>query len=105
MRARLEGLNELRLKEGKSVFRHGIGIHTGEVLAGNTGSDDRLSYALIGDTVNLASRIQGLTKEFRCDLLISEETQRKLRNTFPLERHEPHFIKGYSKPITLYSVC
>jgi adenylate cyclase len=104
MRVRLEGLNELRLKEGKSTFRHGIGIHTGEVLAGNTGSDDRLSYALIGDTVNLASRIQGLTKEFRCDLLISEETQKKLRHNFRLKKHPPQFIKGHSKPITLYSV-
>jgi len=104
MRARLEGLNKLRLKEGKTVFRHGVGIHTGEVLAGNTGSDDRLSYALIGDAVNLASRIQGLTKEFRCDLLISEETQKKLRNSFRLEKHPPQFIKGYSKPITVYSV-
>ena len=105
MRTRLERLNEARLKQGKSAFRHGIGIHTGTVLAGITGSNDRLSYALIGDTVNLASRIQGLTKEFRCDILISEETQEKLRNAFRLERHPSQFVKGYSRPLTLYSVC
>jgi adenylate cyclase len=105
MRTRLERLNELRLREGRSAFRHGIGIHTGEVLAGNIGSDDRLSYSLIGNTVNLASRIEELTKEFGCDLLISEDTEKKLKNSFPLEKHPPRFVKGYSKPITLYSVC
>jgi class 3 adenylate cyclase len=104
MRTSLEELNKLRERDGKSIFRHGVGIHTGEVLAGNVGSDDRLSYSLIGNTVNLASRIQGLTKEFQCDILISEETQKKLSNLFLLERHAPHFIKGYSKPITLHEV-
>ncbi|MGO9117184.1 MAG: adenylate/guanylate cyclase domain-containing protein [Desulfomonilaceae bacterium] len=102
MRSSLEALNKLRLREGKSELRHGIGIHTGEVLAGNIGSDDRLSYALIGDTVNLASRIQGLTKVLGCDLLISEATQRRLRNSFPLEKHPPRFVRGHSKPLTLY---
>jgi adenylate cyclase len=105
MRTRLEQLNERRLREAKSVFRHGIGIHTGEVLAGTIGSDDRLSYSLIGNTVNLTSRIQELTKEFGCDLLISEDTKKKLKNPFHLEKHPPRSVKGYSKPLILYSVC
>jgi adenylate cyclase len=105
MRAGLKDLNDRRLRDGKSAFRHGIGIHTGEVLAGNTGSADRLSYALIGNTVNLASRIQGLTKEFACDLLISEETAKRLTITIPLEKQEPRLVKGYSKPLTLYTVA
>jgi len=104
MRSSLEELNEQRLKQGKSAFRNGIGIHTGGVLAGNTGSDDRLSYALIGNTVNVASRIQGLTKEFGCDLLISEETQQRLRKSFRLDKKGAQLVKGYSKQITLYSV-
>lgn len=104
MRTSLEELNEQRRQHGKAPFKNGIGIHTGGVLAGNTGSDDRLSYALIGSTVNVASRIQGLTKEFGCDLLISEETRQRLKTSFPLEIQGTQLVKGYSRPITLYSI-
>lgn len=104
MRSSLEELNEQRSKQAKPPFKNGIGIHTGAVLAGNTGSDDRLSYALIGSTVNVASRIQGLTKEFGCDLLISEQTKQHLRTSVPLDSKGTQLVKGYSQPITLYSV-
>ena len=102
MRKGLEELNQRRRKEGKAIFRHGIGICTGEVLAGNTGSEDRLSYTLTGDTVNLASRIQGLTKTFHCDILVSEETVKMLERSFYLEKELPQSVKGYSRPITVY---
>ena len=57
MRARLDAVNDRLKKQGHAALRHGIGIHTGQVVAANIGSPDRLSYALVGDTVNLASRI------------------------------------------------
>jgi adenylate cyclase len=104
MRRGLEDLNRKRLAEGKPPFRHGIGIHTGMVLAGNTGSEDQLSYALIGETVNLASRIQQLTKRFHCDILVSEETMKTLNGSFQLQRESPLTVKGYSKPVTVYRV-
>lgn len=104
MRACLEQLNEIRAQEGLRKFRHGIGIHTGEVLAGNSGSQNRLSYTLIGDTVNLTSRLQELTKKFKCDILASEETVKNLTGSFDLEREEPQMVKGYSKPVTVYRV-
>ena len=104
MRKNLDGLNEIRRKEGKKPFKHGIGIHTGEVLAGNTGSHDRLSYALIGDTVNLGSRIQDLTKEFHCDILVSEETVKRLTHSFEMKKNPPHRVKGYSKLITVFQI-
>ena len=104
MRKSLEELNQHRIKEGKAIFRHGIGICTGEVLAGNTGSEDRLSYALIGDTVNLASRIQGLTKTFHCDILVSEETVKMLEHSFHIQKELPQSVKGYSRPITVYRI-
>jgi class 3 adenylate cyclase len=104
MRKSLEELNQHRIREGKAIFRHGIGICTGEVLAGNTGSEDRLSYALIGDTVNLASRIQGLTKIFHCDILVSEETVKMLDHSFHMQKELPQSVKGYSRPITVYLV-
>ncbi len=104
MRKRLEELNIGRMEEGKTPFSHGIGIHTGMVLAGNTGSDDRLSYALIGDTVNLAARIEQLTKAFHCDILVSEETAKSLGNAFQMKAETPQKVKGYSRPLTVYRV-
>jgi class 3 adenylate cyclase len=104
MRAVLEDLNNMRNTEGLTPFRHGIGIHTGIVLAGNTGSEDRLSYTLIGGTVNLASRIEGLTKALQCDILVSEDTVKWLTGDFHLEKEPPQMVKGYSKPITVYRV-
>ena len=104
MRVSLQELNRIRTAEGFTPFRHGIGIHTGEVLAGNTGSEDRLSYTLIGNTVNLTSRIEGLTKKFKCDILASEETVKRLTGSFNLKKEPPQMVKGYSKPITIYRV-
>jgi adenylate cyclase len=104
MRSALGELNRARSEVGKRPFRHGIGIHTGMVLAGNTGSEDQLSYAVIGDTVNLASRLQDLTKTVPWDILVGEETVRTLKDSFDLRREPPVFVKGYSKSITVYSV-
>jgi class 3 adenylate cyclase len=102
MRKGLNAFNADRIRMGKSPFHHGIGIHTGEVLAGNTGSENRLSYALIGETVNLASRTQDLTKKFQCDILVTEATMRSLKARFDLEKLPPEMVRGYSKPITVY---
>lgn len=104
MRKCLEALNEDRTRTAKLPFRHGIGIHTGSVLVGNTGSEDRLSYALVGNTVNVASRIQELTREFNCDILINEETVLRLENPSSLEKKPSRTIKGYSKPVTVFRV-
>jgi class 3 adenylate cyclase len=104
MRRLLESLNNRRVNAGLMPFRHGIGIHTGEVLAGNTGSEDQLSYSLIGDTVILASRIQDLTKELHCDILASEETAKRLRRRFELKKELPRMVRGRSKRIVVYRV-
>lgn len=105
MRDNLAALNRRREGEGKAPFRHGIGIHTGMVLAGITGSEDRLSYALIGDTVNVAARIEDLARDFECDILVSEQTVRQLQGDYFLERLPPCHVKGYSKPITVYKLA
>lgn len=104
MRERLAVLNDKRTRAGKTPFRHGVGVHTGSVLVGNMGSEDRLSYALIGDTVNVASRIEGLTKLFECDILVSQQTVLGLQNSFQMEKKPPQIVKGYSKPLTVYQM-
>ncbi len=104
MRRLLASLNNDRVNKALMPFRHGIGIHTGQVLAGNTGSEDQLSYSLIGDTVIVASRIQNLTKEFQCDILVSEQTAKRLRRPYELKKQSPRKVRGHSKPIVVYRV-
>jgi adenylate cyclase len=87
---------------------HGIGIHTGEALAANIGSPDRLSYLLVGDTVNLASRLQSLTKTVGTQLIISATTHSRLdpddQGTTPLRLLENLFVKGKSAPVEAFAV-
>jgi class 3 adenylate cyclase len=104
MRRALEVLNAERSAQGKPTFAHGIGAHSGDVLAGNSGSEDQSAYALIGNTVNIASRIQELTKELECDILASQETVERLKEVYPLEAYAPRPIKGYSKMIIVHRI-
>jgi class 3 adenylate cyclase len=102
MRMRLEKLNKALIKEGLPTFHHGIGIHTGPVLAGNIGSPDRLSYAMVGSTVNLASRIQEVNKAMGTDILITAQTRALLDNHFNLVKLKQVKVKGFSKPVEIY---
>ncbi len=104
MRRRLILLNQSLEKQGFSPFQHGIGIHTGAVLAGNIGSKDRISYALVGDTVNLASRIGGLTKEFSCDILLSQTTYNLLTGSFFTEQLSAVKVKGKKEEVMIYKL-
>jgi class 3 adenylate cyclase len=101
MRRRLAAWNTERAGRGVSL-RHGIGIHTGQVLAGNIGSPDRLAYALVGDAVNLASRLQSLTKEVDATILVSGDTVRRLKETFPLQALPAVRVKGRSAEVAVY---
>jgi adenylate cyclase len=99
---RLETFNESRRRAGAIALRHGIGIHTGEVLAASIGSPERLSYALVGDPVNLASRIQGLTKEVGGVILVSGDTVRRLKERFDLESLPAVRVKGRLAEVEVY---
>lgn len=99
-------LNGLKLleRQGYALLKHGIGIHSGSVVDANIGCSERLSYGLVGDTVNLASRIQGLTKTFNTDIIVSVQTRARLDNKFEVMKLPATFVKGKYSPAEIYKV-
>lgn len=105
MRRRLAAWNAERVRSGRSALRHGIGIHTGRVLAGNIGSPDRLSWALVGDPVNVAARLQALNKDFGSEIVLSGETARRLETSSGLEPLPAVMVKGKATAVEVYRVA
>jgi adenylate cyclase len=89
---------------GYAPLRHGIGIHSGEAVAANIGSPNRLSYALVGDTVNIASRLQGLNKVHSTEIILSGATKDRLNGDFPLISLPSTTLKGIVRSISLYTI-
>ena len=104
MSLRLEVWNAARGRDSKPALRHGIGIHTGLVIAGNIGSSERLSYALVGDAVNVASRIQALNKHFGTQMLVSAATCARLSTTIGLEALPEVLVKGRSAQVAVFEL-
>lgn len=104
MRKSLIQFNKGRGSDKKPKIFIGIGINTGEVIAGQIGSEDRLEYTVIGDTVNLASRVESLTKVFGADILITGNSYEKVKGIFNVEKLKPIQVKGKKSLQTIYAV-
>lgn len=103
MLRRLDDINATRDKRGQPPLRIGVGIHSGTLVAGKIGSPRRLEYTHIGDTVNTASRVEGMTKTLNESVLISATTHAQLDDTSALESLGEQVMRG-RKPIDLYAL-
>jgi adenylate cyclase len=104
MRRKLVELNQARQKAGRAAVRFGVGVHTGTVAAGMLGGADQHEYTVIGDAVNVASRIEGLTKSHAVDILVSESTFRQAGARFAARRVAEERVKGRVEPVVVYAL-
>ncbi|MFP4432267.1 MAG: adenylate/guanylate cyclase domain-containing protein [Spirochaetaceae bacterium] len=102
MLAALEGFNRAQRQKDMPSFRVGIGINYGPVTIGNIGSDKKMDYTVVGDMVNLASRLEGLTKMYNVPILISESVQRHIASEIPCRLVDTVTVKGKSETTRIY---
>ena len=104
MQIALRAHNEQRQASGRDPIQNGIGISSGPVIVGNIGSTKRMEYTVIGDPVNLSSRIESATRFYGANILISEYTKAAMRNGARLREIDLMQVKGKTEPVSLFEV-
>jgi len=104
MQVALKELNIRLVAEGLPQINIGIGINTGEALVGNMGSEQRFDYSVIGDAVNLASRLESSSKTLGKTIVIGEETRHTIETAYPFEYIDSITVKGKTEEIKVYTI-
>jgi adenylate cyclase len=104
MRQRLEEFNQRRIIQAQPQIHIGIGISSGEVVSGNIGSRKRMDYTVIGDSVNLSSRLEAVTKEYGCDIILSEFTYQMCSDRIWVRQLDKIRVKGKHQPVSIYQL-
>ncbi len=102
-RQAMAALNERNAATGRAPLNYGIGIHVGDVMYGNIGSRSRLDFTVIGPAVNMASRLEALTKQVGKPVLLSREFAELVQPQFALEDVGRYDVRGFSEPIELFA--
>ncbi|MEH2461934.1 GAF domain-containing protein [Nostoc sp.] len=104
MRRRLEEFNQRRIIQAQPQIRIGIGISSGDVVSGNIGSRKRMDYTVIGDSVNLSSRLEAVTKDYGCDILLSELTYELCSDRIWVRQLDKIRVKGKHQAVNIYEL-
>ncbi|MBV6493897.1 MAG: Adenylate cyclase 2 [Turneriella sp.] len=102
IRAHIKMYNSVRSKELPEPIGFGIGVTTGEVFAGNIGNVHKIEYTILGDPVNLAARLESMTKKARLDILIDERTRKICGDALKVKRLQTRNVRGKSEEVTIY---
>jgi len=100
----LDGFNKEIAEEGTPPFGMGIGINTGDVVVGNMGSEQRFDYTCLGDAVNLASRLEGQSKNYGVLIVLGPVTAERVRDEYPVFELDNIAVKGKKEGVTIYTV-
>ncbi|MEA5572060.1 GAF domain-containing protein [Calothrix sp. UHCC 0171] len=104
MRQRLDEFNQRRIVQEQPQIHIGIGLSSGEVVSGNIGSHKRMDYTVIGDGVNLSSRLESVTKEYGCDIVLSEFTYQLCSDRIWVRQLDKIRVKGKHQAVNIYEL-
>ncbi|MBD2099287.1 GAF domain-containing protein [Leptolyngbya sp. FACHB-261] len=104
MRELLKEFNRARIADNLTPVRVGIGISSGEVVSGNIGSRKRMDYTVIGDGVNVSSRLEDATKQYKCDIILSQHTYALCKDHIRARELDTIRVRNRNEPITLYEL-